>query len=277
MAEPIIKCENISYRYESEEQDTLKGISLEVSKGEFIGVIGANGSGKSTLAKMFNALLIPDSGKVYINGLDTTIEENAYPIRQKVGMVFQNPDNQIVATIVEEDVAFGPENLGIESSLIRDIVDKSLLTVGMFDYKMHAPHLLSGGQKQRVAIAGVLAISPEVIILDEATAMLDPEGRREVIETIHKLNNEKHITIIHITHNMSEVVDADRILVMSNGELILDDTPRNIFSLGKKLEEFNLELPQFTSLASMLKEAGLDINNNILTLEEMVEALCQLK
>ncbi|MFP4456048.1 MAG: energy-coupling factor transporter ATPase [Clostridia bacterium] len=277
MSKAIIVCENISFNYPGENEDVLDNISLAINRGEFIGVIGANGSGKSTLAKMFNALLIPSSGNVYVEGMDTKDQSKAYDIRQKVGMVFQNPDNQIVATIVEEDVAFGPENLGFKSETIREIVDKSLLTVDMYDYKLHAPHLLSGGQKQRVAIAGVLAISPEVIILDEATAMLDPKGKKEVMSTIHKLNEEKGITIIHITHNMNEVVDADRVLVMSRGEIVLDDTPRAIFTLGKELIDYNLELPQITSLAAELKDKGVLKGSNILTIEEMVDQLCQLK
>jgi energy-coupling factor transport system ATP-binding protein len=277
MSEPIIVCDNVSFHYPGEDDDVLKKISLTVNKGEFVGVIGANGSGKSTLAKMFNALLVPSNGNVYVGGIDTKDDAKAYDIRQKVGMVFQNPDNQIVATIVEEDVAFGPENLGMEPKKIREIVDQSLLTVDMYDYKLHAPHLLSGGQKQRVAIAGVLAISPEVIILDEATAMLDPRGKSEVMRTIHKLNEEKGITIIHITHNMSEVVDADRVLVMANGEVILDDSPRKIFSLGKKLNEYNLELPEVTSLAEELTFNGVQVDKNVLTIEEMVKQLCRLK
>ncbi len=277
MSEPIIVCDNITFHYPGEKEDVLDNISLTVNQGEFIGVIGANGSGKSTLAKMFNALLIPSSGNVYVDGIDTKDHDKAYDIRQRVGMVFQNPDNQIVATIVEEDVAFGPENLGFEPKTIREIVDQVLLTVDMFDYKLHAPHLLSGGQKQRVAIAGVLAISPEVIILDEATAMLDPRGKLEVMETIHKLNKERGITIIHITHNMSEVVDADRVLVMSQGKIVFDDSPREIFSLGLKLKEYNLELPEITSLAEELEFNGVQIDKNVLTIEEMVNQLCQLK
>ena len=277
MSEPIIVCDNITFHYPGEKEDVLDNISLTVNQGEFIGVIGANGSGKSTLAKMFNALLIPSSGNVYVDGIDTKDDDKAYDIRQRVGMVFQNPDNQIVATIVEEDVAFGPENLGFEPKTIREIVDQVLLTVDMFDYKLHAPHLLSGGQKQRVAIAGVLAISPEVIILDEATAMLDPRGKLEVMETIHKLNKERGITIIHITHNMSEVVDADRVLVMSQGKIVFDDSPREIFSLGLKLKEYNLELPEITSLAEELEFNGVQIDKNVLTIEEMVNQLCQLK
>ncbi len=277
MGKSIIVCDNISFQYPGEDVDVLDNISLSIDKGEFIGVIGANGSGKSTLAKMFNALLIPSSGNVFVEEMNTHDQTKAYDIRQKVGMVFQNPDNQIVATIVEEDVAFGPENLGFKSETIREIVDNSLLTVDMYDYRLHAPHLLSGGQKQRVAIAGVLAISPDVIILDEATAMLDPKGKKEVMSTIHKLNKEKDITIIHITHNMTEVVDADRVLVMSKGKVVLDDSPRNIFALGEKLNDYNLELPQITSLGEKLKNKGVLIGNNILTIEEMVEQLCQLR
>lgn len=277
MSKSVIVCDNVSFNYPGESINVLDNISLKVNKGEFIGVIGANGSGKSTLAKMFNALLVPTNGTVYVNGINTKDEDKVYDIRQNVGMVFQNPDNQIVATIVEEDVAFGPENLGIESSKIRGIVDQALLTVDMYDYRMHAPHLLSGGQKQRVAIAGVLAISPEVIILDEATAMLDPQGKSEVMDTIHKLNKEKDITIIHITHNMTEVVDADRVLVMSHGHLVYDEHPRDIFGMGNRLTNYNLELPEIAALAECLKKQGLKLNNSILTIDEMVEALCLLK
>ena len=277
MSNLIIDCKNINFKYDKEEQTkVLNNINLKINEGEFVCIVGANGSGKSTLAKMFNALLLPDSGEVNVVGYKTSEEANTQKIRQKVGMVFQNPDNQIVATIVEEDVAFGPENLGIPPLEIRERVNESLKTVGMYDYRMHAPHLLSGGQKQRIAIAGVLAIAPQVIILDEATAMLDPNGRKEVIETIKQLHKEKNITVILITHHMDEVVNADRVLVMSNGEIQIDDNPVNVFSLGRKLKNYGLDLPQIASLAVSLKENGLDINTGILTIEEMVNALCQL-
>ena len=277
MSNLIIDCKNINFKYDKEEQTkVLNNINLKINEGEFVCIVGANGSGKSTLAKMFNALLLPDSGEVNVVGYKTSEEANTQKIRQKVGMVFQNPDNQIVATIVEEDVAFGPENLGIPPLEIRERVNESLKTVGMYDYRMHAPHLLSGGQKQRIAIAGVLAIAPQVIILDEATAMLDPNGRKEVIETIKQLHKEKNITVILITHHMDEVVNADRVLVMSNGEIQIDDNPVNVFSLGRKLKNYGLDLPQIASLAVSLKENGLEINTGILTIEEMVNALCQL-
>ncbi|QOR34606.1 energy-coupling factor transporter ATPase [Clostridium sp. 'deep sea'] len=277
MSNLIIECKNINFKYDKEEQNkVLNNINLTINEGEFVCIVGANGSGKSTLAKMFNALLLPDSGEVNVVGYKTSDEANTQKIRQKVGMVFQNPDNQIVATIVEEDVAFGPENLGIPPLEIRERVNESLKTVGMYNYRMHAPHLLSGGQKQRIAIAGVLAITPQVIILDEATAMLDPNGRKEVMETIKQLHKEKNITVILITHHMDEVVNADRVLVMSGGEIQIDDNPVNVFSLGRKLKNYGLDLPQIASLAVSLKENGLNINTGILTIEEMVNALCQL-
>jgi energy-coupling factor transport system ATP-binding protein len=281
MEKRMIECKNVTYKYEhSDESDiklALNDVNLQVKKGEFLVILGRNGSGKSTIAKHMNALLFPSSGSVYVNGLNTSDEKNIWNIRNKAGMVFQNPDNQIVATIVEEDVAFGPENLGIESSEIRKRVDESLKKVNMYEYRKHAPHLLSGGQKQRVAIAGVLAMMPECIIFDESTAMLDPSGRREVISAIKDINSRHGITIVLITHYMEEAVEADRIIVMNDGKIIIEGAPKDIFSNVKKMKSIGLDVPQMTELAYELRMSGVDIKNNILTIDEMVDELCQLK
>ncbi|HHV71044.1 MAG TPA: energy-coupling factor transporter ATPase [Clostridia bacterium] len=252
----------------------LKGINISIKKGEFVAILGHNGSGKSTLAKHFNCLLLPSSGVVYVKNMNTADEDNLWNLRQTVGMVFQNPDNQLVATIVEEDVAFGPENLGIEPKKIRQRVDEALKAVGMEEFSKHAPHLLSGGQKQRVAIAGVLAMEPECIVLDEPTAMLDPAGRKEVMRTIKKLNREKGITVVHITHFMDEAVEADRIIVMEAGKVVMEGTPAEVFSQVEKLKAIGLDVPQVTELAYLLRKEGVDIEPNILTIEEMVMKLC---
>ncbi len=277
MSSPIIRCQDITFGYDKENPQVLRNIDLEILPGEFICIVGANGSGKSTLAKMFNALLVPDTGTVTVNGLTTAEASNIREVRQKVGMVFQNPDNQIVATIVEEDVAFGPENLGVPPAEIRARVDQALKTVDMYEYRLHAPHLLSGGQKQRIAIAGILAIAPDVIIFDESTAMLDPNGRQEVLQTIKQLHQEQHITVIFITHHMEEAIDADRVLVMSAGQIIMDDKPVNIFCRSQELQKYHLALPQIAGLADKLRECGLKLEPGILTVEKMVDALCQLK
>lgn len=284
MEDNMITAEQVCFTYkkhvengETEEYIALNEINLKVKKGEFLVVIGHNGSGKSTLAKHFNAILIPSKGKVIIDHIDTTDSQRLWEIRQRAGMVFQNPDNQIVATIVEEDVAFGPENMGIPPAEIRKRVDNALETVNMSDYAQHGPHLLSGGQKQRVAIAGILAMKPKCIILDEPTAMLDPSGRREVIDTIKKLNKEENITIVLITHFMEEAVDADRVVVMENGEVVMDGTPREIFSRVKEVKSLGLDVPEMTELAYELKESGINITSNVLTIEEMVDTICQLK
>ena len=277
MTNSIIECKDLSFHYPNDDdQLVLKNINLSIKRGEFIGIIGANGSGKSTLAKMFNALLLPTKGQVIVNNLNTADEANTFTIRQQVGMVFQNPDNQIVATIVEEDVAFGPENIGYSPAEIRRRVDEALAAVHLTEYSLHAPHLLSGGQKQRLAIAGVLAIAPQVIIFDESTAMLDPLGRHEVLEAIDQLH-QQGITIVMITHHMQEVSRTNRVLVMSEGEIVLEDTPRGIFSRGKKLQQYGLDIPQITGLALELKDQGLDIPRDVLTINEMVELLCQLR
>ena len=248
-------------------------MSLEVKKGEFLAILGHNGSGKSTMAKMMNGLILPTNGEVYIMDMNTRVEEKIWDIRAKAGMVFQNPDNQLVATIVEEDVAFGPENLGIPPIEIRQRVDEALEAVEMSQYRKHAPHLLSGGQKQRIAIAGILAMKPDCIILDEPTAMLDPNGRIEVMNTIKKLNQEEGKTIVLITHYMDEAVEADRIIVLSNGEIAIEGSPREVFRHVDKVKELGLDVPQVTELAYELRKEGIDIRDDVLSIEELVELL----
>lgn len=277
----IIEAKNLTHYYQdSEDADktfSINGVNLSVKRGEFLVVLGHNGSGKSTLAKHMNALLLPTGGKIYIDGIDGSQIENTWEVRKRAGMVFQNPDNQMVATIVEEDVAFGPENLGVEPLEIRKRVDDALKEVNMYDYRKHAPHLLSGGQKQRVAIAGILAMRPKIIILDEPTAMLDPSGRVEVMRTIRALNKEYGITVVHITHFMEEAVQGDRIVVMEEGKIIIDDVPRNVFMNVALLKSVGLDVPQVTELAEALSKEGVALPQGILTIEEMVEALCRLK
>jgi energy-coupling factor transport system ATP-binding protein len=278
MKEKMIQCENVFFKYNNEnEKLAISDVTLEVKRGEFLVILGRNGSGKSTIAKHMNALLIPSEGKVYVGGLDTSDGNNVWNIRNKSGMVFQNPDNQIVATIVEEDVAFGPENLGINPEEIRFRVDDCLKKVAMYEYRKHAPHLLSGGQKQRVAIAGVLAMRPECIIFDESTAMLDPSGRKEVIRTIKEINNKYHMTIVLITHYMEEAVEADRIIVMDEGKIMMEGTPKVIFSQVDKMKKMGLDVPQMTELSYELRNNGINISKDILTIDEMVDELCQLK
>ncbi|MDB0439539.1 energy-coupling factor transporter ATPase [Clostridioides difficile] len=274
----IIKVNNISFEYITDEAKlkAIDNLSLDVKKGEFVAIIGHNGSGKSTLSKNLNAILMPTEGNILIDGMDTKEEERLWDIRQTAGMVFQNPDNQIVATIVEEDVAFGPENLGIEPKEIRRIVEESLKSVGMYDLRGRQPHLLSGGQKQRVAIAGIIAMRPKCIIFDEATAMLDPSGRKEVMKTIKRLNKEENITVLHITHFMEEAVEADRVVVMEKGKKLLEGTPKGVFSKIEMLKEIGLDVPCMTELSSLLIEEGINISSDILTVDEMVMELCQL-
>lgn len=262
---------------ESQEVVALAGVDLKISQGEFLAIIGPNGSGKSTLAKHFNALLLPTRGDVWVFGINTREERLVWEIRRNVGMVFQNPDNQIVATVVEEDVAFGPENLGIEPEEIRRRVEDALSAVDMLAFRRHAPHLLSGGQKQRVAIAGVLAMRPSCIVLDEPTAMLDPRGREEVMKTVRKLNREFGITVIHITHYMDEALFADRVVVMAEGKIMMDGPPGTIFRRRKELEALGLDVPPMGRLAEMLIAAGLDLRPDALTVDEMVDELCRLK
>lgn len=274
----MIQTEHMSHTYQDESGNVVYAfddVSLAIRKGEFVSIIGTNGSGKSTLAKHFNVLLTPSKGAVTVLGMDTKDPKNLWDIRQHVGMVFQNPDNQIVAAVVEEDVAFGPENLGEEPSEIRRRVDEALASVNMTDYALHSPGLLSGGQKQRIAIAGVLAMKPDCIVLDEPTAMLDPVGRKEVLETVHRLNKEEGITIVYITHFMEEAVTSDRVVVMKNGKLLHDGTPREIFSQVPMLKELGLDVPVAAEVAAKLRLDGVSLSNEIITEEELGDQLCQ--
>lgn len=284
MSETFIKTENLSFSYsESSSErgtDVLKGINLEIEKGTFVAVLGHNGSGKSTFAKLLNLILRPTAGKIWIDGMDVTdpsmSEDDLFALRAKVGMVFQNPDNQMVATIVEEDIAFGPENLGVEPAVIRQRVDDALDAVGMRAYARHAPHQLSGGQKQRVAIAGVIAMRPECIIFDESTAMLDPTGRDEVMRTILALNRDQGITVIHITHNMNEAVMADRVIVMDDGSILLDGKPEEVFSQVELLKRIGLGVPQVTELFYELAKCGIDLPLSVINEEEGAKRLLAL-
>lgn len=273
--ESLIRFCDVSYRYESDNETPLplaiKNINIDIKKGEFVAILGHNGSGKSTIAKLSNAIILPEDGKVLVEGMDTADESLEYEIRQKVGVVFQNPDNQIVATIVEEDVAFGPENLGIEPKEIRQRVDDALKSVGMYEYRLHEPHKLSGGQKQRVAIAGVMAMQTDCIVLDEPTAMLDPKGREEVMNSMLRLNKEMGKTVILITHYMDEAVKADRVIVMNSGNVVLDGTPREVFAHEDIIENAGLELPDSAKLALKLKKNGVNLPDGILTPEEFIE------
>ena len=274
----IIESKNLVHKYvsydENDKKETtiaLDNINITVNEGEFVAILGRNGSGKSTFAKHINALLSPDEGTLFIDSMDATENKNRIPIRRTAGMVFQNPDNQIIAQIVEEDVGFGPENIGIETDEIWRRVDKALEAVGMTMYRKNSPNRLSGGQKQRVAIAGVMAMEPKCIVLDEPTAMLDPIGRREVIKTVHELNKEKGITIILITHHMDETIDADKIFVCDKGKIALSGTPREVFSNVEQIEGFGLEVPVATKLAYLLREKGIDIPKDIISREELVD------
>jgi len=273
----MIQTENLKYTYPATEGETqtlaLRGVNLEIEQGSFVVVLGHNGSGKSTLAKTFNGVLLPAGGKVYVEGMDTADEHLLLAIRQRVGMVFQNPDNQIVANVVEEDIAFAPENLGVPSEEIRRRVDDALDAVGMSEFVRHAPHLLSGGQKQRIAIAGVIAMEPACIVLDEATAMLDPIGRQEVLSTIHRLNREKGMTVVLITHHMNEAEDADRVVVMDDGEIAMDGTPRQVFTQVEKLRGMGLTVPDTVDLLDRLRKDGLDVPLDALTVEECADAI----
>ena len=279
MSQAIIQTENLTFHYAFEEGEAptvLDGVSLSVQPGEFVAVLGHNGSGKSTLAKHFNAILLPSGGKVYVDGIDTCDEEKLLDVRRQVGMVFQNPDNQIVASVVEEDVAFGPENLGVPSEEIRERVDSALATVRMSEYARHAPHLLSGGQKQRVAIAGVLAMRPRCIVLDEPTAMLDPVGRKEVIDTVRRLNREQNITVVLITHHMDEAAQADRLIVMHDGHIVADDSPALVFQNVDGLRSLGLEVPEPVALLYELRQAGVDVPLTALGVDECAEVLRKL-
>ncbi len=273
----IIKIEDLKFAYDDAEKgdnaEVLSGVSLSVKRGEFLAVLGHNGSGKSTLAKHLNSILVSTEGSVTVDGLDASDENLVYDIRQKVGMVFQNPDNQLVATIVEEDVAFAPENLGVPSKEIRERVDYALDAVNMTEFALHAPHMLSGGQKQRIAIAGVLAMKPSVLVMDEPTAMLDPIGRKEIMETVKKLNREEGMTVVMITHFMEEAAQADRVVVMQQGLKVMEGTPREVFSHVEELKEIGLDVPQTTELLYELNKSGINIDYDILTVDECVEAL----
>lgn len=263
--------ENVSYAYEQGGKEVLKGLNLSIEKGEMLAVLGHNGSGKSTLAKLLNGLYTPSEGRASVFGMDTLDEKNTWKIRQKAGMVFQNPDNQLVATIVRDDVAFGMENLGIEREEMLKRIDSSLSSVGMLDFIERAPHMLSGGQKQRVAIAGALAMQPEALIMDEATAMLDPVGRNEVFETVRRLNREKGITIVWITHFMEEAALCDRLIVMHKGELCMDGSPREVFSDIEKMKSLRLDVPPMTELANKLISAGINIRSDVLTVDDILQ------
>lgn len=283
----MVRAEGLTYSYtkiletdhDTEEQKVtaLKQVDIQINKGDFVAVLGHNGSGKSTFAKHINALLQPTEGTIWVENMDTKDDTLVWEIRQTAGMVFQNPDNQLVATVVEEDIAFGPENMGIAPKEIRKRVDEALATVGMSEYAKHAPSKLSGGQKQRIAIAGVLAMKPKCIVLDEPTAMLDPVGRREVMETIEKLNREEGITMILITHYMDEAVRADRVFVIDDGDLVMEGTPKEIFSQVERLQAYGLDVPQVTEVTYLLRKEGIDLPEDILTTEEMVGAICQYK
>ena len=270
----LIEIQNVSYAYEDAAAKALNNVSLTINDGEFVAVVGHNGSGKSTLAKHLNALLLPTEGKVLVDGMDTADEADTLSIRQRVGMVFQNPDNQLVTTIVEEDVAFGPENIGVPGSEIRTRVDRALAAVGMEKYAHSAPNMLSGGQKQRIAIAGMLAMQPKVLVLDEATAMLDPKGRRDIIDLVTKLHKENGITVVMITQYMEEAIGADRVAVMSGGELILEGTPKEVFSQDELLHKHRLDVPVMQQLANRLNARGANLPKCILSVEEMAQAIC---
>ena len=278
----IIRAVNLIFDYIRHDEETdkdevshaLRGVNLDIEEGSFVAILGHNGSGKSTFAKLMNGILLPSDGTVYISDMKTSDEEHLWDVRKTAGMVFQNPDNQIIGNVVEEDVGFGPENLGVPTDEIWKRVEESLTATGMISYRAHSPNKLSGGQKQRVAIAGVMAMQPECIVLDEPTAMLDPNGRKEVLRAVRKLNEEKGVTVILITHYMEEGVFADRVFVMDNGKLVMQGTPREIFSEVEKLKELRLDVPQVTLLAYELRKNGVDLPEGILTIEELVNALC---
>lgn len=277
----MVRSENLIFEYIRRDEEgnvesitkALDDVSITISKGDFVAILGHNGSGKSTLAKHMNALLVPTEGTLFVDGMDTKDEEKIWEIRQAAGMVFQNPDNQIIATVVEEDVGFGPENLGVPTKEIWERVEKSLRAVGMYEYRKHSPNKLSGGQKQRVAIAGIMAMKPQCIVLDEPTAMLDPNGRKEVVRTVRELNQKEGVTVLLITHYMEEVIYADKVIVMDDGKIVMQGTPREIFAQVEKLKSYRMDVPQVTELAYKLKQAGMPLPDGILSIEEFVEAV----
>lgn len=279
--EKMVRSENLIFEYIRRDEEgnvesitkALDDVSITISKGDFVAILGHNGSGKSTLAKHINALLVPTEGTLFVDGMDTKDEEKIWEIRQAAGMVFQNPDNQIIATVVEEDVGFGPENLGVPTKEIWERVEKSLRAVGMYEYRKHSPNKLSGGQKQRVAIAGIMAMKPQCIVLDEPTAMLDPNGRKEVVRTVRELNQKEGVTVLLITHYMEEVIYADKVIVMDDGKIVMQGTPREIFAQVEKLKSYRMDVPQVTELAYKLKQAGMPLPDGILSIEEFVEAV----
>ena len=279
----IIKAVKLAFDYLKYDEDgnvqetqrAVDGVDIDIKEGQFVAILGHNGSGKSTFAKHINALLLPSDGTIWIDGINTSEEPELWKVRQKAGMVFQNPDNQIIGTVVEEDVGFGPENMGVPTEDIWKRVNKSLEKTGMTAYRHHSPNKLSGGQKQRVAIAGVMAMRPKCIVLDEPTAMLDPNGRKEVLAAVHQLNKQENVTVVLITHYMEEVIDADHVIVMDGGHVVMEGTPRGIFSQVETLKKYRLDVPQVTLLAHELKQSGVDIPDGILTTEELVNALCQ--
>lgn len=279
----MIQTDKLVFEYDKRDEDgniigksrAIDEVDIDVKEGQFIAILGHNGSGKSTFAKHINALLVPTDGTMWVDGRDTKDPNELWNVRQSAGMVFQNPDNQIIGTVVEEDVGFGPENLGVPTDEIWKRVEDSLKSVGMISYRHHSPNKLSGGQKQRVAIAGVMAMRPQCIVLDEPTAMLDPNGRKEVLEAVHQLNRQENVTVVLITHYMEEVIDADRVVVMDGGHVVMEGTPKEIFSQVETLKKYRLDVPQVTLLAHELKQSGVDIPDGILTTEELVNALCQ--
>ena len=279
----IIKAVKLAFDYLKYDEDgnvqetqrAVDGVDMDIKEGQFVAILGHNGSGKSTFAKNINALLLPSDGTIWIDGINTSEEPELWKVRQKAGMVFQNPDNQIIGTVVEEDVGFGPENMGVPTEDIWKRVNESLEKTGMTAYRHHSPNKLSGGQKQRVAIAGVMAMRPKCIVLDEPTAMLDPNGRKEVLAAVHQLNKQENVTVVLITHYMEEVIDADHVIVMDGGHVVMEGTPREIFSQVETLKKYRLDVPQVTLLAHELKQSGVDIPDGILTTEELVNALCQ--
>ena len=279
----IIKAVKLAFDYLKYDEDgnvqetqrAVDGVDIDIKEGQFVAILGHNGSGKSTFAKHINALLLPSDGTIWIDGINTSEEPELWKVRQKAGMVFQNPDNQIIGTVVEEDVGFGPENMGVPTEDISKRVNESLEKTGMTAYRHHSPNKLSGGQKQRVAIAGVMAMRPKCIVLDEPTAMLDPNGRKEVLAAVHQLNKQENVTVVLITHYMEEVIDADHVIVMDGGHVVMEGTPREIFSQVETLKKYRLDVPQVTLLAHELKQSGVDIPDGILTTEELVNALCQ--